>query len=130
MISFSSSLQSLAEVFGDGGELVAAEKTLYFLLEHPTTKHINIGLVRQLTSESSISDQAILRTLQFLAGDSIGILTTKFEFLNDDEEPEDISSDEARNAAIDRINPFSGDFDPECGKKLLVYFEPTGSLQR
>ena len=130
MISLSSSLNSLTEVFGDGDERVAAEKTLGFLLDHPNTRHINIGLVRQITRDGSISDQAILRTLQFLAGDSIGILSPKFEFLDADDEPQDISVEEAKIAALDQINPFSGVFDPECGQRLLLYFEPTGVLER
>lgn len=128
MTDLASSLDSVAQVFGNGEERAAAEFLLRFLLSHPSTKHVNIGLVKELSGARRPSDKAVLRTLHFLAGESVGILSMKFEYLNDDEEPEDIDDDEARSAVQAGINPFTGEYDPECGRKLLIYFEPTGSL--
>lgn len=119
-------VHSVRMVFGTGAEWRVAQALLAYLDEFPRTKHITFGFVHRL-APNRFSDSSVVRTLQYLAGEDIGLLQIKFEFLRDEDEPQDITDAEARGVLTASINPFTGHEDPEASKKLLIYFEPKAS---
>ena len=119
----SEAVASVRAIFGRGAESFVADALLSHLEEFPSTRHITIGLVHRLMGRL-VNDQEIVRALQYLAGEDLALLTLKFEYINENDEPEDIDNEEARSVLDNSINPFTGREDLDAGKKLLIYFEP------
>ncbi|WP_139201097.1 hypothetical protein [Polaromonas sp. JS666] len=119
-------LDRLERTFGVGTERLIAISLLDFLAAHAGTSHINLQLVRQLTpqAESGNLDHVILRTLQFLAGDAIGILDTRFEIFDEDQHPHGLEKSMVKEALSSQINPLTGDADPEVSRKIYMFFTP------
>ena len=120
-------LDRLVRAFGVGTEQDIARKLMQFLVEHEEAAHINLQLVRQLTEggESGGLDREILRTLQFLAGDGIGLLETKFEIFDEQDNPHNIDNLVVRDAINLQLNPLTGERDPQVEKKIFMYFSPS-----
>ncbi len=119
-------LERLEDAFGRGNERVVAECLIGFLTKHAETSHINLQLIRQLTpgAASGGLDQAILRTLQFLAGDGIALLDTRFEIIDAEDHPHGLDRQEVREALLWKVNPLTGESDPEVAAKINMYFAP------
>jgi len=118
--------ERLERAFGRGSERVVAERLIGFLTEHRETSHINLQLVRQLTPDaaSGTQDQAILRTLLFLAGDGIALLSTRFEILDAEDHPHGLERQDVKDALSLGVNPLTGERDPEVAAKIHMYFAP------
>jgi hypothetical protein len=119
-------LERLERTFGSGGERLVAECLIEFLSKHADTSHINLQLVRQLTPEGASGrlDQVILRTLQFLAGDGVALLDTKFEIVDGQDHPHGLDRQEVREALSLKVNPLTGESDPEVAAKITMFFSP------
>lgn len=119
-------LERLEGAFGRGNEWVVAECLIRFLTKHTGTSHINLQLVRQLTPDAASGrlDQVILRTLQFLAGDGIALLDTRFEIIDADDHPHHLDPQEVREALFLKVNPLTGASDPDVAAKIQMYFAP------
>lgn len=119
-------LERLERTFGCGNERIVAECLIAFLTKHADTSHINLQLMRQLTpdAESGGMDQVILRTLQFLAGDGIALLDTRFEIVDAEDHPHGIDRQEVKDALSLKVNPLTGEKDSEVAAKITMYFEP------
>ena len=119
-------INRLERAFGAGAERDIALSLLRFLAAHQDTSHINLQLVRQLTTggQSGGLDLEILRTLQFLAGDAIGLLETKFEIFDEEDSPHGIANDVVKEAIELQLNPLTGEADPEVAQKIFMYFCP------
>jgi hypothetical protein len=123
----------LVRAFGDGVEHEIATVLFDFLKLHSDTSHINLPLMRQLTpgAGSGTRDREILRTLQFLAGDAVGFLDAKFEIFDDLDHPHPIATNAVRDAINYKLNPLTGELDPDVAQKITVFFTPvTGSNDR
>jgi len=120
-------LESLVRVYGQGAEVEVAKRLMEFLSLHTTTTHINIHLIRQLTpgASSGTMDGSIVRALQFVAGDSVRLLDTKFEVVDSEDQPHDLTEEEVQAAISHQIDPFTGAPDPGIAERLIVYFSPT-----
>ena len=120
-------LENLVRVYGHGAEVEVAKRLMEFLSLHTTTTHITIHLVRQLTpgASSGKMDGSIVKALQFLAGDSVRLLDTKFEVIDSQDQPHDLTDEEAQAAISHQIDPVTGELDPGIGERLTVYFSPT-----
>jgi len=116
----------LEAAFGHGKERVVAESLIKFLTKHAETSHINLQLVRQLTPGAATGslDHVILRTLQFLAGDGIALLVTKFEIIDEEDHPHGLDRQEVKDAILLKVNPLTGDSDSEVAAKINMYFAP------
>ena len=103
-----------------------AECLIGFLTKHAETSHINLQLVRQLTPNAAAGglDHVILRTLQFLAGDGIALLDTRFEIIDADDHPHGLDRQEVKDALSLQVNPLTGERDPKVGAKINMYFAP------
>jgi hypothetical protein len=123
-------IDRLERAFGVGAERDIAWALIIFLSTNKDTSHINLQLVRQLTAngKSGGLDREILRTLQFLAGDGIGLLETKFEIFDEEEHPHGIENDVVRDAIALRLNPLTGEADPDIAKKIFMFFSPTSQV--
>ena len=123
-------LERLEGAFGRGNEWVVAECLIGFLTKHAETTHINLQLMRQLTpnAASGSLDQVILRTLQFLAGDGIALLDTRFEIIDSEDHPQALDLQVVREALSLKVNPLTGESDPEVATKIHMYFEPLPSV--
>lgn len=119
-------LERLEGAFGRGNEWVVAECLIGFLTKHAETSHINLQLVRQLTPDAASGrlDQVILRTLQFLAGDGIALLDTRFEIIDVEDHPHGLDRQEVTEALSLKVNPLTGESDPEVAAKIHMYFAP------
>jgi hypothetical protein len=126
MTSSTELLKRLEAAFGPGNERVVAECLIGFLNKHAETSHINLQLVRQLTPGATTGslDHVILRTLQFLAGDGIALLDTRFEIIDTEDHPHGLDRQEVRDALLLKINPLTGDSDSEVASKINMYFAP------
>jgi hypothetical protein len=126
MTTSSELLERLERTFGHGNEWVVAECLIEFLTKHANTSHINLQLVRQLTPEAASGgmDQVILRTLQFLAGDGIALLDTRFEIVDAEDHPHGLERQEVKDALDLKINPLTGESDPEVATKITMFFAP------
>lgn len=119
---------SMRRAFGGDAEGELARALFGFLEEHPATSHVTLQLMRNMAAGST--DVHIVRTLQFLAGDNIQLLLTKFELIEDgDLEPVPLSVEEASVATAENVNPVSGDYDADVSKKIAVFFSPTDHLR-
>lgn len=118
-------LERLERTFGSGSERRIAICLFEFLAKHADTSHINLQLVRQLTP--GVESQVILRTLQFLAGEAIGLLDTQFEIFDDDEHPHQLDRHVVKEALSSQINPLTGIADPEVASKIFMYFSPVSN---
>jgi hypothetical protein len=127
MKSTAQTIDHLERAFGVGSERDIAWALIDFLTKHNDTSHINLQLVRQLMGDgvSSRLDSAILRTLQFLAGDAIGLLDTKFEILDEEGNPHGIDNDVVKDAIDLKINPLTGEVDPIVAEKIFMFFSPS-----
>lgn len=114
----------LERAFGAGAERDIALSLLGFLDDHRDTSHINLQLVRQLAigGQSGGLDLEILRTLQFLAGDAIGLLETCFEIFDDQDCPHGIANEVVKDAIELQLNPLTGEADPDVAKKIFMFF--------
>lgn len=66
--------------------------------------------------------------MQYLAGDSLRALNTKFELI-EDELMQHILTDEELNAVLTLgINPVTGEHDPAIKEKVGVFFTPSDEL--
>lgn len=119
-------LERMEGAFGHGNEWIVAQCLIGFLTKHAETSYINLQLVRQLTPDAASGrlDQVILRTLQFLAGDGIALLDTRFEILDEEDHPHDLDRQEVRDALSLKVNPLTGESDPEVSAKITMYFAP------
>jgi hypothetical protein len=119
-------LDRLSRIFAGGKEPAIARHLLDFLAANDKTTHITLQLVRQLTPGAAGGklDAAIFRTLQFLAGDAVRFLDTRFELLDNEQRPHDLSDEQAREAMLHHVDPLTGDQDPEIESRLLIYFSP------
>lgn len=119
-------IDRLERAFGVGSEREIAWALIHFLAKHNDTSHINLQLVRSLMGNSVPSglDNAILRTLQFLAGDAIGLLETKFEIFDEDDNPHCIDNDVVKDALDLKLNPLTGETDPLVAEKIFMFFSP------
>lgn len=119
-------LERLERTFGRGNERIVAECLIAFLTKHADTSHINLQLMRQMTPEAASGgmDQVILRTLQFLAGDGIALLDTRFEIVDAEDHPHGIDRQEVKDALSLKVNPLTGENDPEVAAKITMFFAP------
>ncbi len=126
-----SAIRHVEAVFGDGPEATIAKSLVAHLESHHGTNHITLGLMRQISPpvKTGNIDVAILRTLQFLAGDEVRFLEHGFELVVDENTVTEISSDEFRIALSEHIDPLTGHRDSEIERRLLIYFIPTPSLE-
>ena len=126
MSVFSELLSDLDRVFGRGAEHDIAEHLFKFLGQYPDTSHITLALVRGLVPDATRGDldRPIVRTLQYLAGDGVRLLDTRFEYFADDDAPVELSEEEARAAVTDHVNPISGELDDDAEGKVAIYFAP------
>jgi hypothetical protein len=125
-------LEGLSRTFGDGHEREVASKLLEFLAAHSETSHLTLQFVRQLTpgANSGKHDRAIVRTLQYLAGDAIRMLDTKFELIDEYDAVHDLTNEEVNECLKDKVNPITGEFDENIGQKIVIYFCPTLEVRR
>ena len=126
MLNGTTPLQLLDRLYGRGIEYEVASHLIDFLARHAETTYINLQLVRQLTpgAMAGAHDKAIVRTLQFLSGDGVGVLDVGFELFDDEDHAHKISNDEARAALEFHINPLTGEQDADIRRRLAMYFAP------
>lgn len=119
-------LARLERTFGRGSERQVAECLFDFLAKHTETSHINLQLVRQLTPDAASGgkDHVILRTLQFLAGDGIALLDVRFEIIDAEDHPHGLDRQEVKDALSLKVNPLTGEEDPEVASKISMFFAP------
>lgn len=119
-------LERLERTFGRGSEWVVADCLIGFLRKNTGTSHINLQLVRQLTPDAASGslDQVILRTLQFLAGDGVALLDTRFEIVDAEDHPHGLDRQEVKEALSLKVNPLTGESDPEVAAKINMFFAP------
>ena len=66
----------------------------------------------------------ILRTLQFLAGDGVALLDTRFEIVDAEDHPHGLDRQEVKEALALKVNPLTGESDPEVAAKINMFFAP------
>lgn len=120
-------MEQIGRTFGEGEERAVAESLLDFLARHRATSHITLHLMRELTPGASTGrlDKAIVRTLQYLSGDGIRILDTRFELIEEDELPVPLTNEEVKCVLDHQVNPITGELDPDIRNKVAIYFCPS-----
>lgn len=116
----------VAQVLGGGAEHGIAREIVSFIEKYPKTRQITIQLVRQLTpgGEKGNLDIAIVKTLQVLAGEHLRLLDTKFELIDQEDVPHDLSDEEIHAAIAHSINPLTGHEEHGIRSRILMYFAP------
>lgn len=130
MINQERILTNIASIFGDGEEAFAAE-CIFNYINSRDTSHINLEFVRQLGVQNGgrrLNDNSILRALQYLSGDAVQALETCFEIEIGDGDFEDLTSEQAKNALLNLIDPISGHHDENLLSRILIFYRPTPSL--
>ena len=127
MIQMPQLMEQIGRTFGEGAERVVAESLLAFLARHQATSHITLHLMRELTPGANTGrlDAAIVRTLQYLSGDGIRILDTRFELIEEDEVPVPLTEEEVKCVLDHQVNPITGEADPDIRNKVAIYFCPS-----
>jgi len=69
-------------------------------------------------------DVEIIRALQFLAGDGIAFLETRFEIIDADDHPHELDTQEVKEALALKVNPLTGDEDLDVEAKISMFFVP------
>jgi hypothetical protein len=126
MVTSTELLERLERTFGRGSERLAAESLFNFLTQYPETTHISLQLMRQRIpgAASGRKDVEILRALQFLAGDGIKFLETRFEILDPDDHPQELDLQVVKEALTFKVNPLTGENDPDVSAKIIMFFAP------
>ena len=124
-------MEQIGRTFGEGAEREVAESLLGFLARHEATSHITLHLMRELTPGANTGrlDTAIVRTLQYLSGDGVRILDTRFELIEADELPVPLTEEEVRCVLDHQVNPVTGEVDPDIRNKVAIYFCPSAEYQ-
>jgi hypothetical protein len=114
-------------LFGEGPETELTRRLIGFLSAHTDTSHISFQLVRQLAppGDGTERDRSILRTLQFLSGDEVKLLEIKYELFDEIEGVHDLSDEEAQSALTNKVDPITGNPDPNIAERVGLYFSPT-----
>jgi len=120
-------IERLTHAYGRGVEREVAERLLSFLSSHAETTHVSLQLLRQMTpgAGSGNLDAEIVRSLSFLAGDSVQVLDACFEFIDESDQPHALTTEEAKDAVTMRLNPLTGEPDPTVPERVVIYFSPT-----
>jgi hypothetical protein len=131
MLSQSKIFDQLERTFEQGAEYAFAIQLFDFFKNYPKTTHITLQLARQiaLKNEFKFEDVEIVRALTFLAGDSVQVLATGFELIEDDESVHTLTADELGVILSDSINPITGDVDPDIKEKVALFFSLTEEAQ-
>ncbi|MDO9294250.1 MAG: hypothetical protein Q7U09_21920 [Hydrogenophaga sp.] len=126
MLTSTELLERLERTFGRGSERLVAESLFSFLTRYPETTHVSLQLMRQRIpgAGSGEKDVEILRALQFLAGDGIALLETKFEIFDLENHPCELDKQVVKEALALKVNPLTGDDDPDVAAKIVMFFAP------
>jgi len=126
MLTSTELLERLERTFGRGSERLAAESLFNFLTRYPGTTHVSLQLMRQRIpgAASGGKDVEIIRALQFLAGDGIAFLETRFEIIDADDHPHELDTQEVKEALALKVNPLTGDEDLDVEAKISMFFVP------
>ena len=130
MINQKRILKNIATIFGDGDEAFAATQ-IFKYINQQTAAHISLEFVRQLGLQCNgrrLNDTSILRALQYLSGDGVQALEACFEIQVGDEDFEDLSTEQAKEAIATLIDPVSGHRDESLLNRILIYYRPTHSF--
>jgi hypothetical protein len=132
MLSKSKIFTQLKRTFENGMEVLVADQLFEFLRGYPKTSHITLQLIRQIGSKNHLKfgDAEIVRALTFLSGDSVQVLSTGFEFVDDDESVHLLTNDQLSEILSDSINPLSGEVDPYIKEKVTMFFFLTEEAQK
>lgn len=127
MIQMPELIEKIGRTFGDGAEREVAKYLLSFLAKCPATMHITLHLMRELTPGASTGrlDPAIVRTLQYLSGDGVRVLDTKFELIEENVLPVPLTQEEVKSVLDHQVNPITGELDPDIRSKVVIYFCPS-----
>lgn len=132
MLSKSKIFTQLKRTFENGTEVLVADQLFEFLRGYPKTSHITLHLIRQIGIKNHLKfgDAEIVRALTFLSGDSVQVLSTGFEFVDDDESVHLLTNDQLSEILSDSINPLSGEVDPSIKEKVTMFFFLTEEAQK
>jgi hypothetical protein len=132
MLSQRDIFYQLQRTFEEGAECVVASQLFEFLKEFPQTSHITLQMVRQIgvKNQSKFEDTVILRALTFLAGDSVQVLATSFELIEDDDTVHTLTDEELSFILSDLINPLTGDVDLDIEEKVAMFFSLTEKARK
>jgi hypothetical protein len=119
--------ERLGKVMVGRSSPVIARELLNFIGAHPDTSHITIQLVKQLTLHElgEDLDKQILLTLQFLAGDEVQVLEPRFELIEQDGHPVELSRDDVAVVIQENVNPLTGEYVENIKECVFLYFSPT-----
>lgn len=119
-------IQRIAKIFGDGEELFASTVLIDYLILNPNTGHINLEFVRQLGSAAGaqLTDKGILRSLQYLSGDSVRLIDVCFELIEDEWRIFDLNQEQVQAARDEKINPITGFDDSEILNRIFMFYRP------
>lgn len=127
MEAISNIIAPLLRVFPGGEEADIAQRVLRFVVDHSTTTHIDLQLVRQIVPEAAAGayDRQILRTLQYLAGDAAKALEVRFEMIRSDDDIIQLEPTDVQEIRQHLVDPVSGEEDPTILERIIIYFSPT-----
>lgn len=112
---------------GNGSLCQIGLRILEYLTSVPVTslEHISYGSLKKVVG-GPFEDIEILQTIQYFCGDRVHLLSSKFEFIeNDDISPiSDLEVLEARKTGI-FIHPKTGEPIDNFEDKVFIYFQPT-----
>lgn len=123
-------LQQLESIFG-AAECTAAKHLFAYLNLHPEASHITLQLTRRIIESAGFQapDSSLVKTLQFLSAESVGLLSTSFELVIDDQTPYNLTIEEVKLVMAEKVNPISGESDPTIESKVSIFFSPTDAMR-
>jgi hypothetical protein len=125
-------IKQIYEDWGDNPQSEICIAVLNYLLRVPvhTLRHITYGSLRKVVG-SQYSDQDMLKAIQYLCGDHIGLLEAKFELIENDNDIFELSNDEVSLAEKtgELFHPETGELVSNFKEKVFMYFKPTSVVQ-
>jgi len=127
MANFASKVDAvrhLERLWAGRPEAAYGVRIVNFIAEHASSKYLPMNWFLELGDRKD--DRTISRVIAYLTGAEMHFLNLNLEFIDEDH-ARFLDADEASAATVNKINPLTGEPDPEIESKLFIYFSPTDS---
>ncbi|NQE51899.1 hypothetical protein [Herbaspirillum rubrisubalbicans] len=114
----------LSDLWKGRPEEEAGRLIIEYLAQHIEAKHISLADLIQVASKQE--RRAVLNIINYLSGEDLNLLDSKFEYVAEDESSIfELDLAQVKAARSQFINPLSGESDEDVLDKIFMFFVPS-----